>query len=305
LRGSTPARRTAPSTRNRDERHADAPHRFPTGEAVSRTVVIAGASGNIGTKLRRHFAELGWTLRLLDANARGDADAVECDLSVWDDGWARLVAGADAVILLAGNPSPAASWESVQRLNLDLPMNVYEAAARGQAKRVIFASSNWTMAGWRFKEGDLPTDRAPWPVNAYGVSKLVGERMGRSYAERYGLSVICLRIGYCQRGDNQPGPHMGWADWGQQMWLSDRDLCDGFEKAVTASADVRFAVLNLMSDNPGMRWDIETTKRTIGYAPRDSHSAQVTPEQVRVADMARRTRELAEAAETWLRDSRG
>src|SRR5262249_9648069 len=120
-----------------------------------------------------------------------------------------------------------------------------------------------------------------------------------------GLSVICFRIGYCQRGENQPGPHMGWGDWGQQMWLSDRDLCDGFEKAVTASADVRFALVNLMSDNPGMRWDIETTKRTIGYAPRDSHSTQVTPEQVRVADMARRTRELAEAAEAWLRDSRG
>jgi nucleoside-diphosphate-sugar epimerase len=272
---------------------------------MSRTVAITGAAGNIGVKLRRHFAGLGWTLRLLDVAARGDPDVVECDLGVWDDAWVRHLAGADAVILLAGDPSPAASWESVQRLNLDLPMNVYEAAARGGAKRVIFASSNWTMAGWRFKDGDLPTDRAPWPVNAYGASKLVGERMGRSYADRWGLSVICFRIGYCQRAENRPGPHMGWADWGQQMWLSDRDLCDGFEKAVTASPDLRFAVLNLMSDNPGMRWDIETTKRTIGYAPRDGHDAQVAPEQVRVAAMTRRTRELVEATELWLRDTRG
>jgi hypothetical protein len=49
-----------------------------------------------------------------------------------------------------------------------------------------------------------------------------------------------------------------------------------------------------MSDNPGMRWDIETTKRVIGYAPRDGQAA-VTDEQVREAqETARLTRELAE-----------
>jgi hypothetical protein len=42
---------------------------------------------------------------------------------------------------------------------------------------------------------------------------------------------------------------------------------------------VGFAVLNLMSDNPGMRWDIETTKRTIGYAPQDG-AAPVLTEQI-------------------------
>jgi len=272
---------------------------------MSRTVVITGATGNIGAKLRRHFTALGWTLRLLDVTARGDAAVTEADLSVWDEGWVAQMAGADAVILLAGDPSPAASWESVQRLNLDLPMNVYEAAARGGAKRVIFASSNWTMAGWRFQPGALLTDRAPWPVNAYGASKLVGERMGRSYVERWGLSVVCFRIGYCQRGENLPGAHMGWGDWGQAMWLSDRDLCDGFEKAVTAPAELRFAVLNLMSDNPGMRWDIESTKRAIGYAPQDGHAAEITPDGARDAGVTERTRALIDSAEAWLSTTRG
>ena len=31
-----------------------------------------------------------------------------------------------------------------------------------------------------------------------------------------------------------------------------------------------------MSDNPGMRWDIETTKRTIGYAPQDGAAPVLT-----------------------------
>jgi NAD+ dependent glucose-6-phosphate dehydrogenase len=271
---------------------------------MSKTVVITGATGNIGAKLRSHFSGLGWTLRLLDVAAHGDAEVTEADLSVWNDDWVSRMAGAEAVILLAGDPSPAASWASVQRLNLDLPMNVYEAAARGGAKRVIFASSNWTMAGWRFKEGALPTDRDPRPINAYGASKLFAERMGRSYAERWGLSVICFRIGYCQRGENLPGPHMGWGDWGQAMWLSDRDLCDGFEKAVTAPDSVRFAVLNLMSANPGMRWDIETTKHAIGYAPRDGHAPQVTTEAAHGARLSGQTREMIEAAEAWLSATR-
>ena len=83
------------------------------------------------------------------------------------------------------------------------------------------------------------------------------------------------------------------------MWLSDRDLCDGFEKAVAAPAALRFAILNLMSENPGMRWDIETTKRAIGYAPRDGWKATTTPMQDKGAAAAARTRAMIEAAEAW------
>ena len=103
----------------------------------------------------------------------------------------------------------------------------------------------------------------------------MGERMGHSVHERRGLSVICFRIGYVQRGDNLPGPHMGWGSWGQAMWLSNRDLCHAMERAVLADG-VGFTVLNLMSDNPGMRWDIETTKRTIGYTPHDGAAPVLT-----------------------------
>jgi NAD+ dependent glucose-6-phosphate dehydrogenase len=240
---------------------------------MTKTVVITGANGNLGTKLRRHFESLGWTLRLLDIDDGGDPAVTASDLAQWHDSWVFTLADADALLLLAGDPWPDADWASIERLNLDLTLNVYEAAARQRVKRVIFASSNWTMGGYRSADGPLTTDLTPSPVNPYGASKLVGERLGRSYAERWGMSVICFRIGYCQRGENLPGPHMSQGVWGQQMWLSNRDLCDGFEKAIIAPPDLRFAVLNLMSDNPGMRWDIETTKRLIGYVPRDGHAA--------------------------------
>ena len=66
--------------------------------------------------------------------------------------------------------------------------------------------------------------------------------------------------------------------WGQLMWLSNRDLCQAMERAVVVE-DAGFLVLNLMSDNPGMRWEIDTTRHTIGYAPLDGMPADLTEVQ--------------------------
>ena len=111
--------------------------------------------------------------------------------------------------------------------------------------------------------------------------------------------MICFRIGYCQSGDNQPGPHMGWSSWGQLMWLSDRDFCHAMERGVVAEG-VGFAVLNLMSDNPGMRWDIEPTRRLIGYAPQDGTAPQLTDamraDEATARSMRRAAAELDELA---------
>lgn len=259
---------------------------------MTHTVLITGAGGNIGAKLRAHFSALGWTLRLLDIDAKGDAAIAPADLSIWDDRWVDHFAGVDAVIHLAGRPSPRTGWADAVRYNFDLTQNVYEASARKQVKRLVFASSNWVMAGHRFADGPLPTDREPFPINAYGVSKLAGERLGRSYHERFGLSVICFRIGYLQRGDNIPGPEMGWGSWGQLMWLSNRDLCQAMERAVLAE-NVGFEVLNLMSDNPGMRWAIGTTRQVIGYAPKDGKAPDITERIVADEDTARQLHNTA------------
>jgi nucleoside-diphosphate-sugar epimerase len=202
------------------------------------------------------------------------------DLSVYDTMWAEQFAGVDTVIHLAGNPFATASWASAQ-LNIDITLNVLRAAEIYSSRRVVFASSNWVMAGYRFANVKVTTDIPPWPINAYGGAKLFCERAGRQFAERCGISFIALRIGYCQHcAGNQPGPHMENGIWGQHMWLSDRDLCQGFERSVDVP-NVPFAVLNLMSNNPGLRWDLEQTRQVIGYEPQDSYVAVATPEIAR------------------------
>jgi len=244
---------------------------------LSNILLITGATGSIGTKLRRHFADRDVRLRLLCLNPRNDPQVTTADLSVYDEAWARHFDGVDAVIHLAGDAHATASWASVQRFNIDLTLNVFRAAQNYRAKRIVFASSNWVMAGYRFGTERLTTELEPRPINPYGCGKLLCERAGRQFALQSGVSFIALRIGCCQHiAGNIPGPQIEQGLWGQQMWLSDRDLCHGIERAAFAE-EVSFAVLNLMSDNPGMRWDLERTRQVIGYAPCDGHLAISTP----------------------------
>ena len=104
----------------------------------------------------------------------------------------------------------------------------------------------------------------------YGSAKLFGERLGKCFAAAHGLEVIAVRIGWVQPGKNRPQdvpPERG--PWFRLMWLSNRDYCQLMEKCISAEPALRFAVVNGMSANTGMRWDIEHTRRTLGYEPQD------------------------------------
>lgn len=262
-------------------------------------VLITGAAGTLGSRLRRHMQPLGWVLTLLDRDTRGDPAIEAADLAIFRDDWAHRFTGVDTVLHLAGDPSPRASWASAQRNNIDATQNVVEASCRAGVRRVIFASSNWVLAGHRFETDLLDAATEPYPVNPYGVSKLAGERIGRAASELRGLSFIAFRIGYCQRDhDNRPGPHMGWGLWGQRMWLSDRDLCQGFEKAVLAPDTLRFGIFNLVSNNHGMRWRLDDVANALGYAPLDSSVPAETPEMAEETQAALDARRLVEATET-------
>lgn len=241
-------------------------------------VLITGATGNIGTKLRAHLAAEGrYDLTLLCLNPKNDPDVITADLSRWDEDWARRFAGIDTVIHVAADPSPAAPWGRIQTLNLDLLFNVVAAAQQHGVRRFVFASSNFVVAGHRFSKLPLTTDMEPAPINAYGASKLVGERLGKMFAERYGLSFIGFRIGVCQRANgNRHGPWIPFGHWGQQMWVSDRDLCRAFEASIR-DRSVLFGVYNLVSHNPGMRWDLSNLKRDLGFEPLDGEPMRVGP----------------------------
>ena len=252
-----------------------------------KTVLITGATGNIGRKLRVHLESTGkYALRLVCLNPEKDGAVRTADLTIYDEAWAAQFSGVDTVLHVAADPSPRATWSRIQSRNIDLLLNVMAAARLHQVRRVVFASSNFVVAGHRYASGALTTTMDPAPINAYGASKLFGERVGKMFAERFGVSFIAFRIGVCQRAnDNLHGPWIPFGRWGQGMWVSDRDLCRAFEFAID-DQKINFGVYNLVSNNPGMRWEIETLARDLGFVPQDGEPMRVPPVQGLRAGMA-------------------
>ncbi len=238
---------------------------------ASKRVLVTGSTGNLGAKAVSALrSQEGLEVVCIGRNGAQDPTVITADLETYDASWASRFNGADAVLHLAADPRPVSTWDSVVRLNIQLALNVFRAAEEGGVRRFVFASSNWTLGGYRFSEARLSPDLTPWPVNPYGASKLFMEEYGKNLARRTGMSVIALRIGYCQPGENRPGPHMAFGLWGQQMWLGNRDWAQVVVKSVT-SPYPGSAVINAMSRNEGMRWDLEAGRRTIGYEPEEQH----------------------------------
>ena len=205
-------------------------------------IVVTGARGNLGGKLA---AALHSRYRLRCLDLRGGDDVIAADLGMYDESWTRHLIGADTVLHFAGEPLPTASWERVHRGNIVATGNILRASRANAVRRVIFASTNQIMAGYRFTDLLVTTTMPPAPLNPYAVSKLFCEEAGRAFAAETGISFIALRIGNIHPGANIPHAGMGIGLWGQQMWLSNRDFLEGVQAAI-AVPDVPFAVVNLV-----------------------------------------------------------
>lgn len=235
-------------------------------------VTITGGEGLIAGILRAGLSDR-FEPRWL---SRSDADVT--DLPALEIGFA----GADAVVHLAANADAGASWEQVLDANVIGAYDAFEAAHRASVKRVVFASSNHAMGMYmwdddRFADAahhaEVTTDAPVRPDSLYGASKAWGEAIGRLYAERHGIAVVCLRIGAVTEDDRPPPsttrryepPDVAGRVPG--MWLSHRDCVSLIEAALTA--DVSFAIVNGVSDNAGRWFSLHEGRRLLGWEPQD------------------------------------
>ncbi len=253
-------------------------------------VLVTGSTGNLGAKAVAALSRApGVEVVRIGRNSAGDPGVISARLEVYAESWAGHFKGIDCVLHLAADPRPVGGWETIQPLNIDLSLNVLRAAQEHRVRRFVFASSNWVLGGYRFRAERLTSSLPPRPVNPYGASKLFVERCGLDWAARTSLSFLSLRIGYCQKGENRPGPHMAFGRWGQEMWLGNRDWDQATVKSTTAPFDGA-AVINIVSHNDGMRWDLEEARAAIGYDPVETHTP-VMNIAGRVKDFGARLRE--------------
>ncbi|MFO0957436.1 MAG: NAD(P)-dependent oxidoreductase [Isosphaeraceae bacterium] len=237
---------------------------------MPRTVLLTGASGNLGKKLREAWSDV-YELILIDQEADpDDPDVIVADLSRPDPEWLDLFDEADAVVHLAANPSEKARWPDLLGPNLDALFHVAHAAALAGCDRLVFASSNHAMGGYRFdgSEGPITPAIDPSPDGPYGATKLMGERLGLSLTTFFNLEFVALRIGWCQPGENQPDTLLN--DWDRSIWLSNRDFVQLCTRAIEADlGERRFVVANGVSRNRGSRWDLTEAIEILGYEPED------------------------------------
>jgi nucleoside-diphosphate-sugar epimerase len=234
---------------------------------VSRRILLTGASGNIGRKLSSGLRERYEAL-LLDRNADVGAGIEHADFTRFRKDWVRHFTSVDVVLHLAANPHTDANWSELIPDNIDSVLNVCTACVRGGVRRLLFASSCQTMEGYRDQGADLITvDLEPRPVNSYGVSKMVGERICRHYADRHRLSVVCLRIGWVPTGGDQVALTASNA-WLKRKWLSEKDLVQVFSRSIEAEG-VDFGIFYAVSGNARMRWDLDPARRVLGYQPEE------------------------------------
>ncbi len=228
-------------------------------------VLVTGATGQIGRTIMEDLDER-WQLIGTSRSANPDPRFVQLDFSDMDETVAAF-SGQDAIVHMHAKANhDTDEFEPYLRSNIVDLCAAYEATRRAGVKRFIFASSNHA-AGWQELAGQAASPHVGYrPDGFYGAAKVYGEALGRYYADRYGMEVVCLRIGsYKYRA--KP------TDWeGRRIlstWLSDRDLVNLVERAVEAEG-ISFGVYYGVSNNARSYWDITSAVAEIGYIPRDN-----------------------------------
>jgi uronate dehydrogenase len=241
-----------------------------------QTVLITGAAGGIGTRLRQLLKGAYPTIRLSDVRRPADLSAdeifVEADLANMAQVDAA-VAGVDGIVHLGGF-SVEAPWDTILQANIVGCYNLFEAARRHGVERVVFASSNHVV-GFYPRQRRIGVDAALRPDSRYGVSKAFGEAVAALYAFKYGLRVTCIRIG--NFGDVPVDRRR------LSIWIAPQDLLQLIRIGLE-HPEIRYEIFYGVSDNARGWWDNGAAFR-LGYRPQgrsEEHSAAALAAQAKL-----------------------
>jgi uronate dehydrogenase len=230
-----------------------------------KKIVLTGARGALGTVLRPVLAGMAETLLSSDI-AEAPADLlpnetfVRADIARMDD-VAPLLEGAEMVVHF-GAVVDEKPFEELWGPNFVGAYNVWEAAFRAGARRVIYASSVHALGMWEASEG-VGLDAPHRPDTFYGLAKCFAEDLGRMYWEKRGLEAVCLRIMSCT-----PEPQNARA---LGTWLSHGDLVRLVTRAIDTPV-TGFATVWGVSAND--RAPVSNARAAfLGYRPQDNAEA--------------------------------
>ena len=164
-------------------------------------VLITGGAGYIGSHCNRYFFEQGVETIVLDDLSDGHPEAVivgnfiQGDFGDKDFIQAFLVAEKfDAIVHFAAFASVPDSVTRPQRYydnNVTKMLTLLDAAVAAGIKYFVFSSSAATFGEPQY----IPIDEEhpQKPINPYGMTKLIGEKILADYEKAYGLHSCSFR----------------------------------------------------------------------------------------------------------------
>lgn len=229
-----------------------------------KRLLVTGAAGGLGSVCRARLGHMADRLRLSDMADLGAAgpneEVVICDLT--DKAAVEaLVEGCDGIVHLGGR-SIEDTWEVIRNANIEGMFNLYEAARRHGAPRILYASSNHAI-GYYPQTDRLDADVRVRPDSLYGVSKVFGEALATMYHDKFGIETACVRIGSCFP---EPRNHRMLS-----TWLSYDDFISLIER-VFAVPVLGCPIIYGSSDNDVAWWD-NSAVAYLGWRPKDNAEA--------------------------------
>lgn len=229
-----------------------------------KRVLITGAAGGIGRSLRETLRGVYPVLRLSDRLTLAPArDGEELDHTELSDFVAveQMVAGVDGIIHLGGI-SGESEWPRILEGNITGLYNVFEGARRAGVQRIVFATSNHAV-GFYPRAQTIDHRVVPRPDSRYGVSKAFGEALASLYSDKYGIGVLCTRIG---NFGEQPIDKRRLS-----IWISPRDYTQ-LVRIGLEHPDIRYEIVYGVSNNQRSWYDNSNAER-LGYRPQDASEA--------------------------------
>ena len=158
--------------------------------------LITGSAGFVGKYLRAELEAHGYDVTGLDL--REGPGTIAADLTDAEETLAAVRGVLPGVVFhLAGQADVGRSWKIPQKT---VELNVIAALNLLEAVRAVCPDCTVVMAGssdqyGRLREAGVSvSEETPTrPANPYAISKDAQEKMGRAYAEAYGLKVMMTR----------------------------------------------------------------------------------------------------------------
>ncbi len=224
-------------------------------------ILLTGASGGLGTLLRKKIAHLADVIRLTNRHDMGEAgpneEVILCDLTDMD-AVMDLTRDVDMVVHMGG-VGKEGTWEAILQSNYIGFYNLYEACRKNGVGRIVWGSSNHAI-GFYPRTQVIDTSVTTRPDSNYGVSKVFGEGLAQYYWDKFQVESVSIRIGSCF-----PEPT------DRRMlttWLSYPDFVHLVERCLLAPR-VEHTIIYGVSDNDSVLWD-NRPAAYIGYRPKDN-----------------------------------